>query len=147
MGLRRIRTAALALALTAAASLALPGAAAAAGVAIHDFAYGPSSISVRAGEAVTWVNEGPADHTATGGGFDTGRLARGQSAAHTFATPGTFAYHCTLHPFMKGTVTVVAAASGATPALPRTGLDAPARAALGALLLAAGLALRRTIRA
>jgi plastocyanin len=88
-------------------------AAAATSVAIQDFSFGPSSVTVHAGDTVTWSNQGQAPHTATGSGFDTGTLNHGQSGSHTFTTAGTFSYHCTIHPFMKGTVTVLAA-SGST---------------------------------
>lgn len=65
------------------------------------------------GESVTWRNDGPSAHTATAtdGSFDTGLLERGQSGSATFPTAGSFGYLCTPHPFMKGTVQVVAQAS------------------------------------
>jgi hypothetical protein len=63
---------------------------------------------------VTWSNEDPTPHTATGGAFDTGNLGTGASATVTFDTAGTFDYVCTIHPQMAGTVVVEAAA--ATPA-------------------------------
>jgi LPXTG-motif cell wall-anchored protein len=88
-------------------------AAAASAVTIRDFSFGPAAITVHAGDTVTWVNDGPTDHTATGSGFDTGTLAKGQSGSHTFTTAGTFSYHCSIHPFMKGTVTVLASAASA----------------------------------
>jgi LPXTG-motif cell wall-anchored protein len=131
-------------------------------VTIRDFSFGPAAITVTAGETVTWINNGPTDHTATGSGFDTGTLKQGQSASHTFSAAGTFSYHCTLHPFMKGTVTVVASAaantagggtSGTTaspatsgPSLPRTGASPLPLAAIGAAALLLGLALRRRVR-
>jgi LPXTG-motif cell wall-anchored protein len=66
------------------------------------------------GESVTWRNSGPSSHTATatGGSFDTGLLGRGESSTVTFDEAGTFSYICTPHPSMKGTVRVVAQASG-----------------------------------
>jgi LPXTG-motif cell wall-anchored protein len=75
-------------------------------VTIRDFSFGPSAVTVHVGDT------GPTDHTATGAGFDTGILRKGQSGSHTFTSAGTFSYHCSLHPFMKGTVTVVAASGG-----------------------------------
>jgi LPXTG-motif cell wall-anchored protein len=81
---------------------------------ISDFKYAPSSITVTAGDSVTWTNDGPAGHSATAddGSFDTGVLGRGTSGSHRFTKAGTYAFHCTPHPFMKGTVVVVAASSG-----------------------------------
>jgi plastocyanin len=98
-------------------------AAAASGVTIRDFSFGPSSVSVNVGDAVTWSNQGKAAHTATAnnGSFDTGTLNKGQSGSHTFTTAGTFSYHCTIHPFMKGTVFVAAASGGGSDRATGTG--------------------------
>jgi LPXTG-motif cell wall-anchored protein len=83
-------------------------------VTIKDFSFGPASVTVNAGESVTWTNQGPTKHSATAGdgSFDTGLLAKGKSASHTFGKAGTFAYVCSIHPNMHGTVRVVAASSG-----------------------------------
>ncbi|HET9774616.1 MAG TPA: plastocyanin/azurin family copper-binding protein, partial [Nitrososphaeraceae archaeon] len=40
------------------------------------------------------------------GGFDSSIINAGSSWEHKFDTAGTFDYYCSLHPFMKGTVTV-----------------------------------------
>jgi LPXTG-motif cell wall-anchored protein len=82
------------------------------GVTIADFSFSPGSITVHVGDTVQWVNNGPSAHTATAnnGSFDTGVLQKGQSASVTFHLPGTFAYHCSIHPFMHGTVVVLAGA-------------------------------------
>jgi plastocyanin len=81
------------------------------GVVIADFNFTPATITIHAGDTLTWTNNGPTAHTATAqdGSFDTGILTKGQTASHTFSSPGTFAYYCKLHPFMKGTVVVLAA--------------------------------------
>lgn len=44
--------------------------------------------------------------------FDSGNLTRGQSFEHRFDAPGTYRYHCSLHPAMEGVV-MVADADGA----------------------------------
>lgn len=75
-------------------------------VNIQAFAFTPAVVRVKAGGTVTWTNNDSAAHTATGTGFDTGSLARGQSGTVTFDTPGTFDYRCTPHPAMRGTVIV-----------------------------------------
>jgi LPXTG-motif cell wall-anchored protein len=77
------------------------------------FRFSPSSITVGAGETVTWTNNGsaPEGHDISGSGLGSGTLHTGQSYSHTFASPGTFSYFCSIHPFMKGTVTVQAASS------------------------------------
>lgn len=82
-------------------------------VSIHDFAYTPSTITVKAGTTVTWTNNGPSAHTTTsdGGVWDSGTLGAGGTFQFTFTQPGTFSYHCTIHPpnlypGFTGTVTV-----------------------------------------
>jgi plastocyanin len=85
-------------------------------VAMGDYFFRPTDVTISAGEAVRWTNEGKVreGHTATGDGFDSGVLEQGQSYTHTFANEGSFDYVCTLHPSMKGTVTVTAAEESGT---------------------------------
>src|SRR5687767_13551567 len=75
-------------------------------VVISDFKFTPGTISITAGDSVTWRNDGPTPHSATAsdGSFDTGIMRKGASGSHTFDSAGTFAYICTPHPNMKGTV-------------------------------------------
>ncbi len=84
------------------------GAGAADAVAIEDFAYAPANLTVRKGAEVSFTNRDSTEHTATasGGGFDTGSIGKGQTKAVRLDTAGTFAYVCTFHPFMHGTITV-----------------------------------------
>jgi plastocyanin len=148
-------------------------AAATTGATISGFAFHPGAIAVHVGDTISWSNQDSATHTATAndGSFDTGEIAHGASGSHTFTTAGTFSYHCSIHPTMHGTVTVLAAAaapspsaapapSGSTtppasgaappaaaaPSLPNTGVDAGGLALLGLGLLLAGLALRACTR-
>jgi plastocyanin len=88
------------------------------GVTVADFRFSPSSTTIHVGDTITWTNDGPSSHTATArnGGFDTGVLKKGHSASHTFTQPGTFTYFCQIHPFMHGTVVVLAATTSTTPA-------------------------------
>jgi len=98
-----------------------------------DFEFRPSTIEVAAGGQVTWTNRGVAPHSATAadGGFDSGMLEAGATFAHTFDTPGSFAYLCAFHPEMRATITVVAPTSGSSatqpPAAPAGGTDPAAR--------------------
>jgi plastocyanin len=80
-------------------------------VEIVDFAYDPDPVTIEEGGKVTWQNEDSAPHTATAddGSFDTGTLDEGKLKSETFKEPGTYAYICTVHPDMHGTVEVVAA--------------------------------------
>lgn len=80
-------------------------------VVISDFSYQPETVTIQAGGKVIWQNEDSIEHTATldDGSFTTGPLAEGKLKSETFKTPGTYAYHCEIHPQMKGTVEVVEA--------------------------------------
>jgi len=78
-------------------------------VEIRDFDFFPRDLTVRAGAEVTWTNRDGAPHTATSGDdWDTGVLAKDDSATIRFDTPGAFDYICKLHPSMKGAVRVEA---------------------------------------
>ncbi len=83
---------------------------------ISDFKFTPATITIHVGDTITWTNAGPTEHTATAnnGSFNTGLLKKGQSASHTFTQAGTYAYICTIHPFMHGTVVVLANAASTT---------------------------------
>jgi plastocyanin len=87
------------------------------GVTIVSRAYQPPALTIEAGQTVTWTNRGFTPHTVTavGGEFDSGRLNVGETFKVTFSTPGTFAYACTIHPSMKGTVTVLAPGAAPSP--------------------------------
>jgi plastocyanin len=80
-------------------------------VEIVDFAYQPATVTIQAGGKVTWLNQDSEEHTATldDGSFDSGELGEGKLKSQSFKEPGTFAYHCELHPEMTGTVEVVEA--------------------------------------
>lgn len=76
---------------------------------IADYKFDPAAVTVKAGTKVTWVNHDSASHTATNtaaGAFDTGTLKKGDEKTLTLDKPGTYAYVCEFHPFMKATVIV-----------------------------------------
>jgi plastocyanin len=77
-------------------------------VSMRDFSFAPATVTIGVGDSVTWVNDGEEPHTATAdnGSFDTGELAPGGSGSQTLSSAGSFAYSCTLHPGMVGTVVV-----------------------------------------
>jgi plastocyanin len=90
--------------------------AASASVTIENLAFSPGTISVTAGDTVTWTNKDAVPHTVTSdtGAFDS-PIGIGGVLTLKFPTPGTFAYSCTIHPQMHGTVIVAAAAAGSNP--------------------------------
>jgi plastocyanin len=80
-------------------------------VVISDFAYDPDPVTIEEGGKVIWQNEDSVAHTATAedGSFDTGTIEEGKIASETFKQPGTYAYVCSIHPQMHGTIEVVPA--------------------------------------
>jgi plastocyanin len=77
-------------------------------VNMEHFKFVPKTIHVAKGTRVVFFNNSPhAKHTATKkGSFDTGTIKPGLSAAVKFTAPGTYAYRCTIHPEMRGTIIV-----------------------------------------
>jgi plastocyanin len=76
-------------------------------VAIQNNTYVPTPASVGVGSTVTWTNNDSISHTVTfDTGPDCGNLAGGATKSAMFAQAGTYPYHCTIHPNMKGTVEV-----------------------------------------
>lgn len=77
-------------------------------VVISDFSFSQSSLTVKVGSTVTWVNEDRVTHSITSdtGVFQSDNLPAGGSFSYTFNQMGTFPYHCSPHPFMKGSIIV-----------------------------------------
>ena len=74
---------------------------------IANFAFAPNPVTVSSGGNATWSNKDTTTHTVTfDSGPDCGRVAAGASVSVQFSAPGTYAYHCSIHPSMKGSVTV-----------------------------------------
>ncbi len=96
--------------LTAALLLTAPLAqAAATKVDINNYTFMPGKIIVHPGDVVTWNNQDSMPHTATsldGASFDSGAIIPGASWSFTFKKPGTYKYHCAIHPDMQGEVDV-----------------------------------------
>jgi plastocyanin len=76
-------------------------------VIIESVAYEPGMLTVKRGDTVVWVNKDPFPHTVTAAGaFDSRSIAAGASWKYVARKAGRYAYICTLHPNMKGTLTV-----------------------------------------
>ena len=76
---------------------------------VRDYAFGPEPIKAKVGDVITWTNTGPNEHTATldDGSCGTDNLNIGDAGSLTFSAPGTYAYHCEVHPArMKATIVV-----------------------------------------
>lgn len=82
------------------------------------YAYTPKTVYVNVGDSVTWTNNSDAPHTVdsdTGDELGSGNFTEDQTFEHAFNATGTFAYHCDIHAYMKGTVVVLAAGVTAPP--------------------------------
>jgi plastocyanin len=77
-------------------------------VSINNFAFAPATLTVPVGTTVTWTNHDEEPHTvvANDGSFHSPSLGTNATFSYTFSTAGTFAYICSIHPFMHGTVVV-----------------------------------------
>ncbi len=77
-------------------------------VAAEGLSYTPAEVRVAAGGVVTFTNRDSTVHTFTadGGLFDSGPTQPGQSFTYSFGGSRTVAFHCEVHPAMRGTVTV-----------------------------------------
>lgn len=89
------------------AAQAPAGATIGAEVTMHGFHFTADTVTVSAGQAVRWTNADPIAHTIT---FDDGQgsalIPQDGGYARRFDQPGTYTYHCTPHPYMKGVVVV-----------------------------------------
>jgi len=79
-------------------------------VDVYEYGFTPSNVVIKAGHAVAWKDVGEEHHT-IGPSSRASRpvfleAQRLGSAAHVFRRPGVYPYHCRIHPWMKGTVTV-----------------------------------------
>jgi plastocyanin len=78
-------------------------------VILKDTKFSPGSITVKAGQPVTWeFKDGFTKHNVVGQDFAS-ETKRNGTFSHTFSKPGSYSYRCTLHENMTGTVTVTAA--------------------------------------
>ncbi|HYY89161.1 MAG TPA: cytochrome P460 family protein [Chloroflexota bacterium] len=86
-----------------------PGLASAGRIPIQQYSFLPAEVTVRAGTTVTWSNEDEAVHTVTAvdKSWDSGRLPIGGTFSQTFTDAGEYDFFCTIHPTMKGTISVI----------------------------------------
>ncbi len=77
-------------------------------ITIENFQFSPASVQISAGGTVHRKNNDNVSHqiAADDGSFQSTPLQPGDSFSFTFAQAGTFAYHCTIHPSMHGTLVV-----------------------------------------
>jgi plastocyanin len=80
-------------------------------VRISGFAFIPQSITIQKGQTVTWTNEDAVIHQIAAdpgqpeiSDFSSPNMNRGDTYSYTFSEAGAWAYHCNIHPSMKGTI-------------------------------------------
>jgi plastocyanin len=81
----------------------------------NEIFYDPTTITIKQGEKVTWINHDSVLHTVisrlpeqenAGLLFDSKNMGPGASFEYIFDKAGKFDYCCTLHPWMIGSVIV-----------------------------------------
>lgn len=80
-------------------------------ITIDQGAFHPRELTIPVGATVTFNNEDIGAHTVTADDgevfqYDSDILAAGATYTQTYDEPGVYAYVCTLHPTMQGTVIV-----------------------------------------
>ena len=85
------------------------GATATVNVTIQNFQFSPQPVQAKVGDVVAWTNKDAAPHSATmdDGSCDTDSIASNATAMLVFNAPGTYTYHCKIHPAQMKDVTVV----------------------------------------
>jgi plastocyanin len=74
-------------------------------VTLKNIAFNPRKLTIRRGETVTWQWRDGIAHNVTFRGFHS-RTQQSGSYSVRFAKRGTYAFHCTIHHSMTGTITV-----------------------------------------
>lgn len=77
-------------------------------ITIANFQFSPTEREIIAGEPIQWINNDNVPHVivADDNSFQSPTLQAGESFVFLFVQTGTFAYHCSIHPSMKGTIIV-----------------------------------------
>ncbi|NKB82325.1 MAG: hypothetical protein GKS05_10645 [Nitrospirales bacterium] len=81
---------------------------------MHEPFYSPSVATLYVGQTIQWYNQSGMPHTITHDGcirrgacaFESGPVSPGNHFTLAHLTPGTYSYHCSIHPFMRGRVIV-----------------------------------------
>jgi plastocyanin len=77
-------------------------------IVVKDFMFSPMTLTVAHGTTVTWKNADGEPHLVVSmdGVFRSQALDQNDSFSYKFDKPGTYKYICSIHPQMKGTITV-----------------------------------------
>jgi plastocyanin len=126
----------------------IPAGANAGPTATNPFGFTPANVTVVVGvnNTIVWTNNDTVYHTVY---FLSSKVPSGYTAVNstliaagatygplTFTVPGTYHYYCNLHPYMMGTITVLAGTSP-VPEFPAAYLALTLFAVIGAVVLVA----------
>jgi plastocyanin len=77
-------------------------------VAIDNFSFTPTDLTILKGTQITWINEDDVPHTivSVDHKFKSQALDTGEKFSFMFQTPGTYEYFCSVHPKMIGKIIV-----------------------------------------
>lgn len=79
------------------------------------YSFSPATVKVVKGTKIVWTNTTTTTHTVTpdttAAFTGSSNLTHNQTYSLVMNTPGTYAYHCDIHPYMKATITVTSSSS------------------------------------
>jgi plastocyanin len=77
-------------------------------IEVKNFMFMPTTLTVNAGDKVTWVNKDDEPHNVVSdtGAFRSGAIDTDESFSYKFDQPGTYHFTCSIHPRMVGTIVV-----------------------------------------
>jgi plastocyanin len=77
-------------------------------IVMQNIKFVPADVTIKVGQTVAWVNEDAPQHdvVANDGTFKSDLLSQGRVFTFTFSKAGTYPFYCSIHPQMKGTITV-----------------------------------------
>ena len=77
-------------------------------ITMEGMAFIPSTLKVKKGDRIVWVNKDPFPHMATAAdrAFDSGSIAADGSWLYTARVGGSYPYVCAFHPTMKALLVV-----------------------------------------
>jgi plastocyanin len=77
-------------------------------IIVSDFMFQPTTLTIKAGSTVTWVNMDDEPHTIVSatGLFRSAALDTQETFSFKFDEPGTYLFVCSIHPRMTGTIVV-----------------------------------------
>lgn len=77
-------------------------------IEIREFRFSADTVRVPVNATVRWVNRDGVAHTSTAdeGEWESPLIGPGETYTFRFRNAGTFPYHCTPHPFMRGVIIV-----------------------------------------